>query len=459
MQNEFEKQVREKMEELNLVPSAPVWDKIEMQISKKKDRRRLAFWIPLAIILISGGIWWLNENRETPGKEATLNHQKPFPASEQNNTANISGADMTGLESHAPSATIHSEKKQEIIIQEERNSNYNSQVVAVASRPEREQTPIAKTFSRDQISNKEENGDHTNTVKETGVEDLAKKSADPGKSDVAEMQLTEIYSRISGTASPDSSSSDSILMKDTLAEVLPAVVRLQEKKNQSGNKFQWGISFAGGIAGEGSGIRLKTINNFDVSAGSPPLTNVSEEGSATNNSLYFSAGIKLRKKLGEKFALVSGLGYDHYSSKRKMGTYISSPSVVSGGTTYTEVFLNYGQELNEVKSKYHFLSLPLLLEWKINKKIPLMLQGGFSFQRLMASEAWQFDKQTKVYFNDHSTLNKSHFFANLNLGYDLKIAGHSFMVGPSVQYGLNKLNETEGKRLFSLGFNAQFYLK
>jgi len=41
MQNEFEKQVQQKMEELQLVPSAPVWEKIEEQIRRKKDRRRL----------------------------------------------------------------------------------------------------------------------------------------------------------------------------------------------------------------------------------------------------------------------------------------------------------------------------------------------------------------------------------------------------------------------------------
>ena len=51
MPNEFEKVVREKMDELKLVPSEPVWQKVEMQIRNKKDRRRLIFWIPFLALL------------------------------------------------------------------------------------------------------------------------------------------------------------------------------------------------------------------------------------------------------------------------------------------------------------------------------------------------------------------------------------------------------------------------
>ena len=56
---DFEKQVQEKMEELSFVPSPPVWQKVEEQI-RKKDRRRLIFWIiPLCLLLAGGGIWFL----------------------------------------------------------------------------------------------------------------------------------------------------------------------------------------------------------------------------------------------------------------------------------------------------------------------------------------------------------------------------------------------------------------
>ena len=58
MQGEFEKKVQQKMEELTLNPSPPVWEKIELQIRPEKKRRRVLFWIPFGIVLLAGG-WWL----------------------------------------------------------------------------------------------------------------------------------------------------------------------------------------------------------------------------------------------------------------------------------------------------------------------------------------------------------------------------------------------------------------
>jgi hypothetical protein len=58
MQNEFEKQVQQKLDELKLVPSGPVWQKVEEQIRKKKDRRRRVLWLPLLVLLLTGGVWF-----------------------------------------------------------------------------------------------------------------------------------------------------------------------------------------------------------------------------------------------------------------------------------------------------------------------------------------------------------------------------------------------------------------
>ena len=55
----FEKQVRHKMEEFFLTPSDPVWKKIEEQVRKKRDRRRLFLWLPLSVLLLSGGLWFV----------------------------------------------------------------------------------------------------------------------------------------------------------------------------------------------------------------------------------------------------------------------------------------------------------------------------------------------------------------------------------------------------------------
>ena len=58
--NEFEKRVEHKLEELKFTPSDAVWQKVEVQIRERKRRRRFFFWWLPAIVLCTGvGAWFL----------------------------------------------------------------------------------------------------------------------------------------------------------------------------------------------------------------------------------------------------------------------------------------------------------------------------------------------------------------------------------------------------------------
>ena len=56
-ENEFEKQVQQKMDELQFVPSDAVWPEVERQITERKKRRGLIFWLPLGVLLLGGTAW------------------------------------------------------------------------------------------------------------------------------------------------------------------------------------------------------------------------------------------------------------------------------------------------------------------------------------------------------------------------------------------------------------------
>jgi cytoskeletal protein RodZ len=73
----FEKQVQKKMEELSFTPSEPVWRKVEEEIRKKKDRKRIFFWIVASLLLLAGGLWLVNKNRDTPLTTATKEIKQP----------------------------------------------------------------------------------------------------------------------------------------------------------------------------------------------------------------------------------------------------------------------------------------------------------------------------------------------------------------------------------------------
>ena len=71
----FEKQVKHKMDELSLTPSEPVWKKIEEQVRKKRDRRRLFFWLPVTILLCSGALWLIEESINNSNPIATAKQE------------------------------------------------------------------------------------------------------------------------------------------------------------------------------------------------------------------------------------------------------------------------------------------------------------------------------------------------------------------------------------------------
>src|SRR6476660_6757739 len=72
MPNNFEKQVKEKMDELTFVPTAPVWEQIQKQIRAKKDRRRFLLWLPIIILLTGSCILILRNGKSHIDNRGTV---------------------------------------------------------------------------------------------------------------------------------------------------------------------------------------------------------------------------------------------------------------------------------------------------------------------------------------------------------------------------------------------------
>ena len=83
-ENEFEKQVQQKMGDLDLSPSDAVWTAVERRIRKEK-KRRFIFWWPLFFLLrgggIAAGIIWTNKkekNKKNLRRIHQFNHSARF---------------------------------------------------------------------------------------------------------------------------------------------------------------------------------------------------------------------------------------------------------------------------------------------------------------------------------------------------------------------------------------------
>ena len=129
----------------------------------------------------------------------------------------------------------------------------------------------------------------------------------------------------------------------------------------------------------------------------------------------------------------------------------ASGNISSGGYTSAQ----YHDYLN----RFHFISLPLAVNYRPLKKIPLQLQGGVSFQHLLATNALHFNQATRVYQKDESMFRKNQVFAEGGLSYTFPVKKLALSVGPQVQYSLMSLGEDyNGQHLFTAGFRTKIIL-
>src|SRR5688572_18761776 len=103
MPNDFEKRVRQKMDELDFVPGEPVWLKIEDQIRKKKEKRRAIFWMPVFVLLLGGAAYWLNQSNGINENSSKNEQPASIPATDASKTSHetkdaISNSKVTDTE-------------------------------------------------------------------------------------------------------------------------------------------------------------------------------------------------------------------------------------------------------------------------------------------------------------------------------------------------------------------------
>jgi hypothetical protein len=79
----FEQQVKDRMEEFKLSPSAPVWMNIEAQLKKDKRRRRLFFLLFTGVLLSIGSLYYYNHHSSVPVQKPT---SQVIPGTSQTNS-------------------------------------------------------------------------------------------------------------------------------------------------------------------------------------------------------------------------------------------------------------------------------------------------------------------------------------------------------------------------------------
>lgn len=471
MQNSFEKQVKEKMDELQFVPTAPVWQNIEKQIRTKKDHKRLVLWLPFLCLLLCGGIWWFSAGNHSSANGTTANksvvnatvvaNKKPMPNTKAlQPSVEAKNTTQPIEENNTIQQEIVNDKIEPAVIKRNYILNNDLSLLKKPSRSAKKTNKASVLSSPKLIATNEkiiassakdvtESGELNQPVsKESNSESFSSRKPDTSLRKTADKKDSLVKYKVAD------------VKRDTANNAV-AVAKKSLKKKSS--KWQMGALVNAGTSGIGKGLGSLSLNkSMDAMAVSSPATmpqNNNQNPSPVKNDLSFSIGFVAKKKLSARISFSAGLQYNYYSTYITVGKMRQDSAVYnySLAQSFSRYYLNSGTSFKDYHNQYHFISLPLAVDWQVLKKAPLSLQAGLSLQQLISMNALLYDAQNNIYFSDESLFNKTQLFSNLGLSYAIiNKEKMSLLVGPQMQYGISKLDKNGlAKHLFSLGITTQ----
>lgn len=442
-ENEFEKQVQQKMDELKLHPSDAVWQKIEVQIKKEKKRRWMLIFFPIILIgSLYEGYVLLNRNNSThyfqqQSKNSLVKNNIPQAIktipdtikSVQHLTENKNQVD-TYIKSNRHQK-ISTTAKLKITSRYEITSNLIKDTVAIFKN---EIDTTTKFVENEKVNSMDIQFFQQEKI--TGKE---------GKPDSAGNQNDK---------SPDIANPD-IIKNEGEKNEIKADTSIKKIKSINKYSWNWGPSFSGGISGVKGivfGNDQKSIGNYFSSVGTGSLVaNPVFAPSLLKSSLAFIAGLTTQKNISRKIIFATGLNYKLLSTTNTVGT--DSAAYFRSNST-AGVHHNF----------FHYIELPVGLTFQIGNsaKTPLYWNIGFSVSQLISSNALQFNTATGLYYHDNSLFNKTQF--GFITGFDVALISkqkRSLLIGPYLNYGISKISDQEyNKHHFAfIGLRAQIIFR
>ncbi|MGV3529267.1 MAG: outer membrane beta-barrel protein [Flavisolibacter sp.] len=438
MRNEFEKQVREKMEALDVSPSAPVWQHVKREISGKKDRRRFFFWVLFAALLTVGGYFLLSTGRYE--KETSRLENKPEiqkPSTQNSNSNSRPGADSQVTEP-AKDAIVNDEK------------------IRAAEKLIQSTMAVAEAMAKDAMnSNPVQNAGVTPAEKNRNTETVSAKE----KTSIPAVQKNDDSTVTAGVVMQPLT--DSIMIEEPHSEA-DSLKTLSPKAAKK--KFVVSVFGGAGSSKSASGFGLfeKSAADFSSSPGSssgvPPTNSLPPAPEKAGFS--FTAGVNFNKQLNAHFSLAAGLTYNYLSTTVKTGQTITRDTTLylnSRVIRLENYFLNSSGANQNYTNQFHFVGLPVTLNYTVSEKFPLHVSAGVSLRQLLATNALLYDFSGQFYYKDKEAFRKTQVFTSVGLSYS---AG-KLNIGPYLDYGLSKtMKEGDSKKhLYAAGLKAEFFLK
>ncbi|QEC66081.1 PorT family protein [Panacibacter ginsenosidivorans] len=468
-ENEFEKKVRSLMDDLEIAPSAPVWDYVEKRIPKSNRRRRfIAFFFLLAGFAVCGHFFYnkFSGNRNEIEKANAVVQQKNI-ASQKNNENNIAKNNQPKYADS--STTIHEPaaiKNEKLVL------NDHPQQRSLSQKKERGNTIHAteEIDSKNEsiISNAPINNNDNNKKNNPLITAGVVKQNEISIPDEPMINKNVIDSGTISTQQADITATAGLKTNDTTKQ------NTQTKKLPGNSKkIEWGFSL---LYGKSDIVQTLISLNKDkslaeaiYSPGNIAIDSIQAAQASRNIKAKsaFSLGVTVRKQLSSRSSISTGLEFMHMNTAIQTGNARDSSAVFdyNNSSQYNLVrsFYRPGTGFNVV-NKYNLLQLPVLYSYQFNKskKVPLTIDAGLSYARIISANAVIYDSYNQVYYKNTNLLQKNQ--VQLLGGFTAAIIFHDkshLYVGPHVQYGLTDVikNSSNKQHFFVWGIGATYFLK
>lgn len=452
-ENNFEKQVQQKLDELNLTPSEPVWQKVEAALKKKRDRR-LVFWF-VPILLLAGGVAWWQMTTGGIKEQDTLRAPKTIHQHETFSKPHSGEPDQKA------EIKITAIKQQNQVAKSSAAVSNNTLVImqteaiqaTVATANNKNKTKATQAFFASAC--KEKNTNPKNTVTEN------KAVADINKTlPVSTQPITVTKEPAAQKIGPDSLNKT----KNTNTDSLKKGVQPVDKNSQQKRKLQWSVVSNIGTSNAvekifsgfsmAKSLRQSSSPNGYTNGNAIPGTTYDStriSPSLPQKGLQFSVGAIIKNETGKKVFLFAGLQYHFYSNHQVVGTVLPADSINrnTSNADYLSLegraYRNNGVQ-NKVTNTYHFIELPIGFEYRLLKNQSLAIQHGIAISRLIRSNVLQYDSGSNAYYQSKNGLRKTgiNFFTAVD--YVIwKNNAFALRAGPQLQLGLQNSFKTAPK--------------
>ncbi len=480
-ENEFEKKVSSEMQELKFAPSEKVWLHVEERIRKKNKRRVFVIIFLLAGLSLLG--YWQRDNLFGEKKNDIVktekqeeSNSKPLEEEATINSATTTQHTTTPEENEINDVKT-SNKKDENTNNKTVTEKLVTEIPSVRKNnidiPGNKISPAAKKDRNVSAPLKNDNENQPAPPVTTAVTDVNAKISGKkdtvvnGPDEVVDKKQTDIKQpeRKPADNNPDSVKSGIIQPKKNSIDIKDSASKKRSLKDSAAvvqkkpgaKKWKWGLQFTPGISSlhehsfSLSEKRFADVNYQSPStgAGMPARRRPSE----VRSGFAFQAGGFAQTKISSRISFSIGFQYAYYSSHLDVGNRRDSllslqfSSFLDANSVY-----NAGSDTTTYTNHYHFIELPLHVQWQLNKNKtkPFVWSAGFSIGQLITSNAIMYDTAFGgIYYKNKNLLNKTQF--SLSTGFSWTVANNKRMqwiVGPFADIHLNKLvtNPFEDKK-------------